>query len=210
MTTLEYWKSQPVIPVVVINDAAHAVQLAQTLVEAGLTKIEITLRTNAALKAIELIANEVPDAIVGAGTVINEKTAQSALSAGAKYLVSPGATTTVLSALDATRLPYLPGAATVSEALALVEHGVNTAKFFPAVESGGISWLKAVSTVIPQLWFCPTGGISPANYRDFLALPNVVCVGGSWVAPSQLIEEKNWTEISRLSKEVFALENNGK
>jgi 2-dehydro-3-deoxyphosphogluconate aldolase/(4S)-4-hydroxy-2-oxoglutarate aldolase len=210
VSTPDFWRNQPVIPVVVINDSANAIDLARTLVEAGLTKIEITLRTSAALSSIELIANAVPEAIVGAGTVINEKTAQSALNAGAKYLVSPGATSSVLSALDATKLPYLPGAATVSEALALVEHGVNTAKFFPAVESGGISWLKAVSTVIPQLSFCPTGGISPANYREFLALPNVVCVGGSWVAPSKLIEEKNWTEISRLSKDVFALENNGK
>ena len=210
MSTPDFWQNQPVIPVVVINDSANAIDLARTLVEAGLTKIEITLRTSAALSSIELIANAVPEAIVGAGTVINEKTAQSASNAGAKYLVSPGATSSVLSALDATKLPYLPGAATVSEALALVEHGVNTAKFFPAVESGGISWLKAVSTVIPQLSFCPTGGISPANYREFLALPNVVCVGGSWVAPSKLIAEKNWTEISRLSKDVFALENNGK
>lgn len=210
MSTPDYWKSQPVIPVVVINDSANAIDLARTLVEAGLTKIEITLRTSAALSSIELIANAVPEAIVGAGTVINEKTAQSALNAGAKYLVSPGATTSVLSALDSTKLPYLPGAATVSEALALVEHGVNTAKFFPAVESGGTAWLKAVSSVIPQLFFCPTGGISASNYKDFLSLPNVVCVGGSWVAPSKLIEEKNWTEILRLSKEVFANENNGK
>lgn len=208
MNASNYWRSQPVIPVIVINDSRNAIDLARTLVEAGLPKIEITLRTSAALESIELISRNVPEADVGAGTVINEKTAQSALNAGAKFLVSPGATSSVLLALDHAKLPYLPGATTVSEALALVEHGVNTAKFFPAVESGGIPWLKAVATVIPQLSFCPTGGISPSNYREFLALPNVVCVGGSWVAPSKLIEEKNWTEISRLSKEVFALKNN--
>jgi 2-dehydro-3-deoxyphosphogluconate aldolase/(4S)-4-hydroxy-2-oxoglutarate aldolase len=210
MSAPDYWRSQPVIPVVVINDSANAVQLARTLVDAGLLKIEITLRTEAALKSIELIANEVPEAIVGAGTVVNEKTALSALNAGAKYLVSPGATPTVLASLDATKLPYLPGAATVSEALLLVEHGISTAKFFPAVESGGIAWLKAVSSVLPQLSFCPTGGISHSNYRDFLALPNVACVGGSWVAPSQLIAEQNWTEILKLSNAVFNNENNGK
>ncbi len=199
----DFWSGQSVIPVVVINDEAHAIDLAKTLVEAGLARIEITLRTAAALKSIELISNHVPEVVVGAGTVINKLAAESALSAGAKFLVSPGFTQSILRDLVSTELPYLPGCATVSEALALVESGVSTAKFFPAVESGGMAWLKAISSVIPQLSFCPTGGISSSNYLDFLALPNVVCVGGSWVAPSKLIEDKNWVEISRLSKAIF-------
>jgi len=199
----EFWSSQPVIPVVVINDADNAVDLAKTLVEAGLPRIEITLRTPAALKAIEAIAKGVPEAIIGAGTVINRATAVSALNAGAKFLVSPGATATLLNHLEEIVLPYLPGCATVSEALTLVEVGVSTAKFFPAVESGGVAWLKAVSSVIPQLSFCPTGGISQSNYLDFLNLPNVACVGGSWIAPAKLIEDKNWKEIALLAKAIF-------
>jgi 2-dehydro-3-deoxyphosphogluconate aldolase/(4S)-4-hydroxy-2-oxoglutarate aldolase len=197
-----FWSNQPVIPVVVINDASKAVDLARALVAAGTKKIEITLRTPAALDAISRISIEVPEALVGAGTVVDLQTATRAVEAGAKFIVSPGATKNLLNALEGSGLPYLPGCSTLSEALELIDHGVTTAKFFPAVESGGTAWLKAVSTVIPQLSFCPTGGIGLANYKEFLTLPNVACVGGSWIAPAKLIDEGNWEEIKKLASHV--------
>jgi 2-dehydro-3-deoxyphosphogluconate aldolase/(4S)-4-hydroxy-2-oxoglutarate aldolase len=198
----DFWNDQPVIPVVVINNADNAVELARTLVASGTKKIEITLRTPAALEAISRISAEVPEALVGAGTVIDLQTATRAVEAGAKFIVSPGATKNLLKALEGSGLPYLPGCSTLSEALELIDHGVTTAKFFPAVESGGTAWLKAVSSVIPQLSFCPTGGIGLTNYKDFLTLPNVVCVGGSWIAPAKLIDEGNWEEIKKLASQV--------
>jgi 2-dehydro-3-deoxyphosphogluconate aldolase/(4S)-4-hydroxy-2-oxoglutarate aldolase len=197
-----FWSNQPVIPVVVINDASKAVDLARALVAAGTKKIEITLRTPAALDAISRISIEVPEALVGAGTVVDLQTATRAVEAGAKFIVSPGATKNLLNALEGSGLPYLPGCSTLSEALELIDYGVTTAKFFPAVESGGTAWLKAVSTVIPQLSFCPTGGIGLANYKEFLTLPNVACVGGSWIAPAKLIDEGNWEEIKKLASHV--------
>jgi 2-dehydro-3-deoxyphosphogluconate aldolase/(4S)-4-hydroxy-2-oxoglutarate aldolase len=200
--TDKFWSNQPVIPVVVINDAKRAVDLAHTLVDSGTKKIEITLRTPAALEAISRISAEVPDALVGAGTVVDLQTATRAVEAGAKFLVSPGSTKNLIDALSGSRLPFLSGCSTLSEALELLENGVSTAKFFPAVESGGVAWLKAVSSVIPQLSFCPTGGIGLANYKDFLALPNVACVGGSWIAPAKLIDEGNWEEIKKLACNV--------
>jgi 2-dehydro-3-deoxyphosphogluconate aldolase/(4S)-4-hydroxy-2-oxoglutarate aldolase len=201
-TPADFWNDQPVIPVVVINNADNAVELARTLVASGTKKIEITLRTPAALEAISRISAEVPEALVGAGTVIDLQTATRAVEAGAKFIVSPGATKNLLKALKGSGLPYLPGCSTLSEALELIDNGVTTAKFFPAVESGGTAWLKAVSSVIPQLSFCPTGGIGLANYKDFLTLSNVVCVGGSWIAPAKLIDEGNWGEIEKLASQV--------
>ena len=177
LTPAEFWNDQPVIPVIVINNADKAVELAQTLVASGIKKIEITLRTPAALEAISRISAQVPEALVGAGTVLDHQTAIRAVEVGAKFIVSPGATKNLLKALEGSGLPFLPGCSTLSEALELIDNGVTTAKFFPAVESGGTAWLKAVSTVIPQISFCPTGGIGSANYKDFLKLPNVVCVG---------------------------------
>jgi len=201
-TPADFWNDQPVIPVVVINNADNAVELARTLVASGTKKIEITLRTPAALEAISRISAEVPEALVGAGTVIDLQTATRAVEAGAKFIVSPGATKNLLKALEGSGLPYLPGCSTLSEALELIDNGVTTAKFFPAVESGGTAWLKAVSSVIPQLSFCPTGGIGLTNYKDFLTLSNVVCVGGSWIAPAKLIDEGNWGEIEKLASQV--------
>jgi 2-dehydro-3-deoxyphosphogluconate aldolase/(4S)-4-hydroxy-2-oxoglutarate aldolase len=201
-TPADFWNDQPVIPVVVINNADNAVELARTLVASGTKKIEITLRTPAALEAISRISAEVPEALVGAGTVIDLQTATRAVAAGAKFIVSPGATKNLLKALEGSGLPYLPGCSTLSEALELIDNGVTTAKFFPAVESGGTAWLKAVSSVIPQLSFCPTGGIGLTNYKDFLTLSNVVCVGGSWIAPAKLIDEGNWGEIEKLASQV--------
>ena len=202
MVGAEYWSTQKVIPVVVIKNPEKAVGLAKTLVEAGLPKIEITLRTEGALGAIKAIAAEVPGAIVGAGTVLDAQSADRAIAAGAKYLVSPGSTEKLIKHLIGTGTPFLPGCATVSEAMQLIEWGIPVAKFFPAEDSGGAKFLKGVSTVLQAIKFCPTGGISKANYQSYLELPNVVCIGGSWVAPSADIEAGNWDVISQLARDI--------
>jgi 2-dehydro-3-deoxyphosphogluconate aldolase/(4S)-4-hydroxy-2-oxoglutarate aldolase len=181
MTIDELFELTDVIPVVVLDDAEQAVPLARELVAAGTPAIEITLRTPAALDAIERIAAEVPDARVGAGTVISPTQGRAALAAGAQFLVSPGATPALLDGLaDA---PLLPGAATASEVMALLERGITKAKFFPAEASGGVGALRALAGPFPQMRFCPTGGITAASAPDYLALPNVACVGGSWMIP---------------------------
>jgi 2-dehydro-3-deoxyphosphogluconate aldolase / (4S)-4-hydroxy-2-oxoglutarate aldolase len=172
----------PVVPVLVVDDAADAVPLARRLVDQGLRAIEITLRTPAALDAIERVAAEVPDAVVGAGTVISTAQGRAALGAGARFLVSPGATRSLLDGLEGE--PLLPGAVTPSEVIALIERGYTTAKFFPAESSGGIAALKALHGPFPQMRFCPTGGITEQSAPQYLALPNVVAVGGSWMLSS--------------------------
>ena len=198
----EFWSVQPVIPVVVIDDEENAVPLARALVEGGLPRIEITLRTKAALGAINKISKEVPEALVGAGTVLNLKNLKDAIDAGAGYIVSPGTTCELRKALKESSIPSLPGAATVSEAMELMDAGFKVAKFFPAADSGGVSMLKSISTVLQDIAFCPTGGISVNTYKDYLALPNVVCVGGSWVAPKDLIAAKDWNAITKLAEAV--------
>ena len=198
----EFWSLQPVIPVVVIDDVESAVPLANALVDGGLPRIEITLRTKAALGAIEKISKEVPKALVGAGTVLNKKNLDDAINAGAGYIVSPGTTATLRDELKKIAIPSLPGAATVSEAMELMAAGFKVAKFFPAADSGGVNMLKSISSVLRDVSFCPTGGISLSTYKDYLALPNVVCVGGSWVAPKDLIASKNWSAITKLAEEV--------
>src|SRR3954452_16555039 len=171
----------PVIPVVVIEDLEDAVPLAEALVRGGLPAIEVTLRTQPALAAIERIAEEVEGAVVGAGTVTTTDQIADALSAGARFLVSPGATPTLLDGLQAADVPFLPGTATASDMVALIERGITHAKLFPAEVVGGVAALKAFAGPFPQLRFCPTGGIKAANAPDYLKLPNVVCVGGSWM-----------------------------
>lgn len=202
MVDADYWSSQKVIPVVVIKSAEQAVPLATVLVAAGMPKIEITLRTSVALEAIKRIHDEVPDAIVGAGTVLDSSSGERAIEAGAKFLVSPGATSSLLSFFFDSKLPFLAGCATVSEAMRLGETGIKVAKFFPAEDSGGASFLKGISTVLQQIKFCPTGGINESNYRSYLELPNVMCVGGSWITPSAFIEEGRWDEIAKLASEI--------
>ena len=202
MVDEKYWTGQKVIPVVVIKDADRAVDLAKTLVSVGVPKIEITLRTPAALEAIKRIAQEVPEAEVGAGTVLTTALADSAIAAGAKFLVSPGTTPSLIEHLLATGTPFLPGCATVSEAMRLIEYGIPVAKFFPAEESGGASFLKGLSTVLQSIKFCPTGGINKSNYTKYLELPNVLCVGGSWIAPGAAIDEGAWDEIATLASQV--------
>jgi len=171
----------PVIPVVVVDDVDDAVPLAEALVRGGLPAIEVTLRTDAAPAAIERIAAEVDGAVVGAGTVTTNAQIADALSVGARFLVSPGATPTLLDGLQASGLPFLPGTATASDMVALIERGITHAKLFPAEVVGGVSALKAFAGPFPQLRFCPTGGIKAANAPAYLEQPNVVCVGGSWM-----------------------------
>ncbi|MEJ2856160.1 MULTISPECIES: bifunctional 4-hydroxy-2-oxoglutarate aldolase/2-dehydro-3-deoxy-phosphogluconate aldolase [unclassified Saccharothrix] len=199
-TSKDLLELSPVIPVVVLDDAAHAVPLAQALLRGGIRVIELTLRTPAALPAIERIAAEVPDIVLGAGTVTAPEHAEQALKAGASFLVTPGSTDRVLDAVEDTGLPFLPGAATVSEAMKLAERGLTALKFFPAEAAGGADYLKSVAGPLPGLRFCPTGGITPETAPKYLALPNVGCVGGSWLTPKDALAAGDWTRIESLAK----------
>lgn len=191
----------PVLPVMVIPKLDQAVPLARALIAGGIKVLEITLRTDCALDAIALIAKECPDAVVGAGTVLTPKDAEKAAKAGAKFAVSPGLTKT-LAHQDS--LPLLPGVATSSEVMKALEWGFTHLKFFPAVPAGGVPYLKGIGGPLPQAKFCPTGGIDVKNAADFLSQPNVLCVGGSWVAPAKAMEDGNWDEITRLAAEAVA------
>lgn len=196
---------QPVIPVVLIDDLKDAVPLARALARGGLPAIEITLRTSAALDAIRLVAADVPEAIVGAGTVLNPRQYNEAVDAGARFLVSPGTTMELLDGARGSAIPFLPGAATPSEVMALREEGYSLLKFFPAEQAGGAAFLNALSSPLAGISFCPTGGITAANAPDYLGLSNVICVGGSWVAPKNLIETGNWDAITALATEATKL-----
>jgi 2-dehydro-3-deoxyphosphogluconate aldolase/(4S)-4-hydroxy-2-oxoglutarate aldolase len=189
----------PVIPVVVVHDVAHAVPIAKALVAGGLPIIELTLRTPAALAAIELIANEVPEILVGAGTVVGTTQPKQALAAGAQFLVSPGSTSDLRAAMRDTGLPHLPGVATVSEVMALLEDSYTDMKFFPAEAAGGAAYLRAIHSPVPSARFCPTGGITPTNIAEYLKTPNVGCVGGSWLTPADAVERGDWGRISSLA-----------
>jgi 2-dehydro-3-deoxyphosphogluconate aldolase/(4S)-4-hydroxy-2-oxoglutarate aldolase len=195
----------PVIPVVVVDDAADAVPLARALVAGGLPVIELTLRTPVALDAIRAIAAEVPEIQVGAGTVVDATQAKQAAEAGASFLVSPGSTVALLQAMADTGLPHLPGVATVSEVLALLEQGSREMMFFPAEASGGVPFLKAVHSPVPAARFCPTGGISAGNAAAYLDLPNVGCVGGSWVTPKDAVRAGDWDRVRELAAAAAAL-----
>ncbi|MFF8829218.1 bifunctional 4-hydroxy-2-oxoglutarate aldolase/2-dehydro-3-deoxy-phosphogluconate aldolase [Streptomyces sp. NPDC015131] len=195
----------PVLPVVVLEDATDAVPLARALVAGGLPAIEVTLRTPAALDAIRAIAAEVPGAVVGAGTVVSARGAADAVDAGARFLVSPGCTGGLLDALDASGVPYLPGVSTASEVLALLERGVYEMKFFPAQAAGGTAYLKCLAGPLPGARFCPTGGITPASAPAYLALPNVGCVGGTWMLPPDALAARDWTRVESLAREASAL-----
>ncbi|MFD0205464.1 MULTISPECIES: bifunctional 4-hydroxy-2-oxoglutarate aldolase/2-dehydro-3-deoxy-phosphogluconate aldolase [Saccharothrix] len=195
----------PVIPVVVVDDAAHAVPLAEALLRGGVRVIELTLRTPAALAAIERVAAEVPGIVIGAGTVTAPEHAEQAAKAGAAFLVTPGSTDRVLDAAEDTGLPFLPGAATVSEAMRLAERGLTSLKFFPAEAAGGVDYLKSIGGPLPGLRFCPTGGITPATAPDYLALPNVGCVGGSWLAPKEALAAGDWARVEELARAASAL-----
>ncbi|MEU2896988.1 bifunctional 4-hydroxy-2-oxoglutarate aldolase/2-dehydro-3-deoxy-phosphogluconate aldolase [Streptomyces sp. NPDC001273] len=195
----------PVVPVVVIEDAADAVPLARALVAGGLPAIEVTLRTPAALDAIRAIAGAVPEAVVGAGTVITPEQVGEAVAAGARFLVSPGWTDVLLEAMRASGVPYLPGVSTTSEVVALLERGVREMKFFPAQAAGGTAYLRSLAGPLPQARFCPTGGVGPDTAPDYLALPNVSCVGGSWMLPADAVAARDWARIEGLARQASEL-----
>lgn len=194
----------PVIPVLVIRDAAHARSLAEALVAGGLPVLEVTLRTPVALEAIARMA-QVPGGVVGAGTLLGAADVDAAVAAGARFGVSPGTTDALLAACEAAGLPLLPGAATATEAMALLDRGHTVQKFFPAEAAGGVAALRALGGPLPQVRFCPTGGIGPGNAAQYLALPNTLCVGGSWVAPDALVQQGDWAGITRLARQAAAL-----
>lgn len=195
----------PVIPVLTIDRPADAVPLAQALVRGGLRVLEITLRTGVALEALRAIAAEVPDAVVGAGTVVDPRQFAQVRAAGARFAVSPGCTRELASAAVADGLPFLPGVQTVSEAMELVGQGFGLLKFFPADSAGGVAWLRAVSAPLPGVRFCPTGGIGAETAPNYLALTNVACVGGSWVAPREAIGAADWGRVERLAAAAASL-----
>jgi 2-dehydro-3-deoxyphosphogluconate aldolase/(4S)-4-hydroxy-2-oxoglutarate aldolase len=194
----------PIVPVLVLEDASHAEPLARALVAGGLPALEVTLRTPAALDAIRAMA-QVPGGCVGAGTLVTPEDVHAAKAAGAKFGVSPGATEELLAACEEVELPLLPGAATASEAMALLARGYDMLKFFPAEASGGAPALKAIGAPLPQISFCPTGGVNPQNAATYLALDNVICAGGSWVAPKDLMAAGKWDEIEALAQAAAGL-----
>ncbi|WTO37555.1 bifunctional 4-hydroxy-2-oxoglutarate aldolase/2-dehydro-3-deoxy-phosphogluconate aldolase [Streptomyces achromogenes] len=199
----------PVLPVVVLADAADAVPLARALVAGGLPAIEVTLRTPAALEGIRAIAGEVPEAVVGAGTVVTAEQVDAVTAAGARFLVSPGWTESLLTAMRASGMPYLPGVSTASEVVALLERGVREMKFFPAQAAGGTAYLRSLAGPLPQARFCPTGGIGPATAPEYLSLPNVGCVGGSWMVPAEAVAARDWGRVEELARAAAGLRGAG-
>ncbi len=195
----------PVIPVLVIDDATHAVPLAQALLAGGIGIIEVTLRTKAALNAISAMARNAPGMIIGAGTVLTPSQYHDACDAGAQFIVAPGATDALLATAEQSEIPFLPGAATPTEIMTLRDAGYMMQKFFPAEQAGGIPMLKALAAPIADIRFCPTGGITPASASDYLALANVTCVGGSWLTPSALLSTQNWPRITELARDATRL-----
>ena len=205
LTALQVMQDAPVIPVIVLTDVAHAVPLARALVAGGIRMLEVTLRTPQALACIEAIARDVPEAVIGAGTVRSAADAKAAASAGALFAVSPGYTSTVGKACRDLRLPLLPGVATGSEIMMAQEDGFTELKFFPAMQAGGSALLKAWSGPFFDIKFCPTGGLTSSNAPDFLSLPNVRCVGGSWLTPADAMAAGDWARITQLAKEASQL-----
>ena len=206
LTSLDVMRDAPVIPVIVLSDVAHAVPLARALVAGGIRMLEVTLRTPVALACIEAIVREVPDALPGAGTVRSAADAQAAAMAGARFAVSPGYTESVGKACRDLELPLLPGVATASEIMAAQEGGYTELKFFPALQAGGIAMLKAWQGPFGDVRFCPTGGVSGGNAGDFLRLANVVCVGGSWLTPPEVIARGDWDHITQLARQAATIQ----
>jgi 2-dehydro-3-deoxyphosphogluconate aldolase/(4S)-4-hydroxy-2-oxoglutarate aldolase len=200
-----YARLAPVIPVVAIEDARLSIDLAQTLVDAGLPVVEVTLRTPAALDAIAAIAKAVPDAVVAAGTVLHPSQIKEVADAGAKFIVTPGTPLPLAEALAEAPVPVMPGCSTVSEAMLLSGLGFEALKFFPAMASGGVAWLKGVQGPLPRLSFCPTGGIDLANAPSLLALSNVLCVGGTWMVPQAALKAGDFKTVGTLAREAAGL-----
>ncbi|HVY84922.1 MAG TPA: bifunctional 4-hydroxy-2-oxoglutarate aldolase/2-dehydro-3-deoxy-phosphogluconate aldolase [Caulobacterales bacterium] len=204
MTPEHVLSLSPVMPVVVIDDAAHAAPMARALLAGGVRTIEITLRTAAALEAIRLIRAQVPDAVVGAGTILNEMDLNAAIDAGAAYALSPGGTPALMQAAKAAGIPFIPGVATSSEIMTGFDLGYTCFKFFPAENAGGVGVLKSLASPLPKAKFCPTGGIGPDKIASYLALPNVMCVGGSWITPADKMKAGDWGAIEALAKQAAA------
>ena len=205
LTARQVMQDAPVIPVIVLNDVAHAVPLAWALLAGGIRMLEVTLRTPQALACMEAIARDVPEAVVGAGTVRSRQDAQAAAMAGARFAVSPGYTSAVGQACKDLGLPLLPGVATGGEIMLAQEEGLAELKFFPAMQAGGTAMLKAWSGPFTDVAFCPTGGVTLQNAPDLLALPNVLCVGGSWIVPVDALQQGDWARVTRLAQEACAL-----
>jgi 2-dehydro-3-deoxyphosphogluconate aldolase / (4S)-4-hydroxy-2-oxoglutarate aldolase len=197
--------STPVVPVLAIDAVRTALSLTQALVAGGLSVLEITLRTPAALEIIRAISGEVEDAVVGAGTVLTPAQYRDAVAAGARFVVSPGVTPALLDVAEASSVPFLPGALTSSEVMRLLERGYGCLKFFPAEPAGGVAYLQALAAPLPDARFCPTGGIDAKLAPAYLALPNVVCIGGSWVAPRAAVAAGDWPAITQLARAAAAL-----
>lgn len=202
MSLEQLLRQAPVIPVLIIDDLNHAVDLAKALVAGGLPVLEITLRTQVALEAIRAISQEVEGAIVGVGTVIEPQQLSDSMKAGARFAVSPGLTPALISASRDHEIPLLPGVFTPSEVLKARDEGFNILKLFPAAQAGGVGMLRALGSPIPDVQFCPTGGISADSFMDYLQLPNVLCVGGSWVAPASAIQAGDWDSITALARQA--------
>ena len=205
LTALDVMRDAPVIPVIVLHDVAHAVPLARALVAGGIRMLEVTLRTPQALQCIEAIARDVPEAVAGAGTIRSASDAQASVLAGAKFGVSPGYTSAVGKACRELGLPLLPGVATGSEIMMAQEDGYQQLKFFPAMQAGGLAMLKAWQGPFGDVTFCPTGGVHAGNAAEFLALSNVACVGGSWIVPTDAIQQGDWARIEQLAREATQL-----
>lgn len=205
MNALELLRASPVMPVIVIKELDSAVELARALVAGGVRSLEITLRSEAALQAIRLISDSVPDALVGVGTVRSPAQLEAAIEAGAQFAVSPGLTPDLAAAARGCGLPFLPGVATPGEAMWAAEQGFAVQKLFPAAAIGGVALLKALHGPLPELRYCPTGGIHAGNARDYLALPNVECVGGSWLTPESAVEGRRWDQITELARQACRL-----
>lgn len=204
ISSVDVLNQGPIVPVIVIKELAQAVPLAHALLEGGISVLEVTLRTPIALAAIEKIAKDVPEAMVGAGTVTTAAQLQQVTEAGAQFAISPGITPGLLAAGSSGSIPLIPGIATISELMTGLDFGYNAFKFFPAEASGGIKALQAIAGPFPDVAFCPTGGISPDNYQAYLALNNVKCVGGSWVASETLLREGQYSQITSLAKAALA------
>lgn len=200
----EVFASGPVVPVLVIENVEDAVPIAEALIAGGIKVLEVTLRTPAAIEVIRAIADNCPEAIVGAGTVTNAKQLQQVTEAGAKFAISPGLTSDLLDAGNEGSIALIPGIASISELMKGLDKGYTDFKFFPAEASGGVQSLKSIGGPFPNVKFCPTGGINPGNYKDYLSLDNVMCCGGSWLCPDAIVKEKRWEEITRLASEAVA------
>ncbi len=203
-TSLDILSQGTVVPVLVFKKLEHALPVSEALLEGGVKVLEVTLRTECALDAIELLSNKLPEAITGAGTIITADQYRAVESAGGQFGISPGLTPALLQAANKGTMPLIPGIASISEMMTGIENGYDCFKFFPAEAAGGVPMLKSIAGPCPQITFCPTGGINPDNYKNYLKLPNVACCGGSWLVPQDAVEAGDWKRITEIAKAAVA------